>query len=100
MKFKVKTGFSETDFIRIDENEVPKAIRAQGMGGVAVFTEGSISGNHIISVTPDWHYELGLNPGAKFESQDWKQIENMREKARDVLVLASGKADIKLIGNK
>lgn len=52
--FKVQKGYNN-DFVEIDETELEKAINAQVTGKVAFFKRGgTVSGNHIISVEPDF----------------------------------------------
>jgi len=73
--FKVKIGFGKTDYIRIDETEVAKAIRAQVNGSVALFSEGgSIAGNNILAVLPDWNRVMGYNRDYELNGEDWNEI--------------------------
>ncbi len=64
MYFKVQKGYGEKDYVEIDETELEKAIKAQVSGQVAFFSKGgTVSGNHIISITPDFDkVEKAYNP--------------------------------------
>ncbi len=73
--FKIMRGFGENDFIPIDETELEKAIYAQIVGNiVATFQNGSIMGNHISSIMPDFHRAMGWNYGYKMGADDHDQI--------------------------
>jgi hypothetical protein len=72
--FKIKMGFGEDDFISIDETELSKAIRAQVKGTVAIFGEGTVAGNSILAITPDWNRMMGWHRGWKLTSDNWAQI--------------------------
>lgn len=80
MFFKIKIGFGENDFISITENELPMALRAQITGKIAVFSVGSVAGNNIISITPDWNRLLGFNPTYKMQAEDYKRIGDKKVK--------------------
>ena len=78
-KYIVKIGFGTSDFITITEAEVPTAIKAQITGKVAVFSEGTVAGNNIISVLPDYHSMMGWNHGYALTAEDFAEIAASRE---------------------
>ena len=75
MIFKVCKGFGD-DFIPIDETELEKAIYAQMTGKVAIFEEGTMAGNYISAIIPDYHASMGWNYGYKLQPEDWNYIRN------------------------
>ncbi len=73
--FKVMRGFGENDFIPIEESELEKAVYAQIVGNiVATFANGSIMGNHISAVLPDFHRAMGWNYGHKIGVDDHSEL--------------------------
>lgn len=72
--FKVQIGFGKSDFISIDEVELDKAIYAMVSGKIAIFKNGSVAGNNIISILPDYHKAMGWNYGYEFFPEDWNRI--------------------------
>ena len=76
--FRVKIGYGRDEFISVDETEVEKAIRAQITGVVAILKEGSISGNHIISITPDFQREMGWARDYQLGAEDYAEIGSRR----------------------
>lgn len=74
--FRVKYGYGKDEFVSVDENEVRVALAVQVSGEVAVFKEGSISGNSIIAVLPDFNRLLGYKRDYIMEGEDYDQIPN------------------------
>ena len=74
--FKVQISFDKDGYISIDQHELPMAIRAQITGKVGVFREGTISGDKIISITPDYAKMMGWNRGYTLTGEDYKVIGN------------------------
>lgn len=74
--YRVKYGYKDDEFLSIDETELEKALRAQGLGMVAVFKTGSVSGNHIISITPDYQKLMGWAHDYHLTGEDMLEIGN------------------------
>lgn len=74
--YKVKYGFKDDECISIQENDLKKALYAQINGGIVIFDGGSVSGNNIISITPDLHRALGFNPEYKLTGEDYRELGN------------------------
>lgn len=74
MKYKVKFGYGQNDYVRIDALEVPRAIKAQVTGKIAMLDGGSIAGNAILAVVPDYNYALGLKPDYQLTGEDYREL--------------------------
>ncbi len=72
--FRIKTGYGQNDFLIVDEIELPMAIRAQVNGRVGVFKNGTVTGNHIISITPDWNKLMGWHDNYQPNSEDMSYL--------------------------
>lgn len=84
--FKVQKGYWADDYISIDETELRKAITAQVKGQVAIFKEGTVSGNSIMSITPDWNKTMGWNRDYKLTGEDYQCIGNGRTEESRLLI--------------
>lgn len=72
--YKVIHGFGSDDYISITADELPRAAKAQVTGQVVFFKEGSIGGNLIQKIVPDFGRMLGLNRGYKLSGEDYKLL--------------------------
>jgi len=72
MKYYKVRMFNEN--ISIDETELARALYAQVTGKVAILKNGSVSGNQIFSITPDYHKAMGYNEEYKLTPEDHKEI--------------------------
>jgi hypothetical protein len=112
--YKVQKGYGVDDYISIDETELRKAIIAQVKGQVAIFKEGTVSGNSIMSIIPDWNRTMGYNRDYKLTGEDYQHIGEKRIDENRLLlentfaeILGKPKAlnaienkDIKMLANK
>lgn len=76
--FRVKYGFGKDDFYSITEDELPKALRAQVNGTVVAFHEGTVAGNNIITIQPDYQREMGWNRDYDLQGGDYAYIGNKK----------------------
>lgn len=72
--YRVKYGYGKDEFISIDEEEVRASLIAQGTGQVAILKRGSIAGNHIIAVVPDYNRLMGYNRDHQLTGEDYDEI--------------------------
>lgn len=99
--FRVKIGFGKDEFISIDETELRKALIGQirGRDAVVIFKEGSVTGNSILSVTPDFNRDLGYARDYVLNGEDYAQIGgNTVEDYRVLMVSAKSEAFEQLEG--
>lgn len=90
--YRVKIGYDKDDFISVDETELPSALRAQITGKVGVFREGTVTGNHIISITPDFNREMGVARDYRLTGEDYEMLGTKKvEEYRDFFQLERGK---------
>jgi hypothetical protein len=72
--YRVLCGYGKDDFISIDETELRKAIIAQGTGRVVLLNEGSIAGNEIKRIVPDYQRDMGWNRDYTLNGEDYDVI--------------------------
>ncbi len=77
--YRVKFGYGRDDFYSVDETEVRKAIRAQVTGEIAIFAEGTIAGNSIIAIMPDYQRMMGWNRDHELNGEDHREIGDKRK---------------------
>lgn len=107
--YKVKFGFGKDEYITIDETEVEKALTAQVTGKVALLKNGSISGNSIQSILPDWNKSMGWNRDYQLTGEDYQIIGTKRQNEftdyldfcnTNVQLVLSGKPRVEMIGGE
>lgn len=77
--FRVKYGYGKDEFLSIDETEYRKALMAQGSGGVTAFSSGTIAGNNIMAIIPDYQKVMGYNRDYELQGEDYQEIGTARQ---------------------
>jgi len=72
--YRVKIGYGKDDFISVDETELERAIFAQGSGKVGVFKEGTVGGNHIMAIIPDYQRLMGWGRDYQLTGEDYDYV--------------------------
>lgn len=72
--FRVKYGYGKNDFHSVNEDELYKGVAAQLTGRIATFSTGTIAGNSIIAITPDYNRVLGLNADWEMTGEDFREL--------------------------
>jgi hypothetical protein len=70
--FKAMRGWGE-DFVSFEIKDLPKAYKAQATGDIFI-ANGSIAGNKIEMIVPDYHKTMGWNYDYRLEPEDYAQI--------------------------
>lgn len=93
--YRVKTGYGADEFISITEAELQKAVRAQVNGGIVIFEGGSVAGNAIMTITPDYNKAMGFKSDYKLTGEDFDRLGGDAVKShRDALLIASSRARV------
>lgn len=74
MFYKIIHGFSPEDYIEIGEKELQKAYYCFLMKKDSLFSGGSVKGNMIQEIKPDFHRIMGWNRGYKLEALDYEEL--------------------------
>ena len=88
--FKVKTGYGKGDFLSIEESELTMAINAQLTGKVAIFKTGTVAGNNIMSITPDWNKVMGYNADHVMTGEELNQVPRVHKAAMSLALENAG----------
>lgn len=94
--FRVQYGFNPDDYFSVDEVEMQKALKAQITGALCVLNEGTIQGERIISIRPDYNRIMGWKRDYKLTGEDYdyigqKTIEDYERFIADTKLLVQGK---------
>jgi hypothetical protein len=82
--FKIIFGFSNADYLPIDENELAMAIYLFIQGtGRAVFKNGVCRGQDILRIVPDWHKVKGWSPAWKMTADDFEDVRSLQKPYQD-----------------
>lgn len=79
--YRVVYGYGKDDFISIEESELQRALLAQGKGGVFVTGEGTIAGNEIKRIVPDYQRDMGWNRDYQLTGEDYAEIGDAKMRA-------------------
>ena len=83
--YKVKTGYHIDDYISVEEDEVAMCMKAQVTGKIATTRAGSVAGNIILSITPDYNRMLGLSRDYRMSYEDYSNLGNARKETEFLL---------------
>ena len=72
--YKIMRGWGD-DFVIIEEKDLARAIYAQITGKVFI-GNGTIAGNKIEMIVPDYHKTMGWNYGYKLYPEDFREIKS------------------------
>lgn len=100
--FKVKFGYDAEDAISIDETELEAAQYAHMTKKTVLLKHGSLSGDKITAIVPDYHRAMGWPRGYKLRADDYAEISDRgcerahlqflaRNKERLTFLIASGR---------
>lgn len=101
-------GYDANEFIAIDETELEKAIYIHLTGKKGGFNNGTVDGNKIISISPDWNRAMGWNVGYKPTPEEHGEIQaEMGARYNGIVAMAKNKVQeylengqIELIGTQ
>ena len=95
--FKVIRGWGSENFIPIDETELEKATYAHMTGKVVVFNNGSINGDAITAIQPDYHREMGWAYGHDMGPDDWNDLNDKNIPYKYAGVIGKAKAKVQYL---
>lgn len=72
--YRVQYGFGKDEFYSVDETELPKALRAQIQGAVVFLKEGTLNGERIITIKPDYQRLMGFKRDYELNGEDYSEI--------------------------
>lgn len=97
--FRVYFGYGKDDFYSIPETELAKAINAQLTGKVALLEAGTISGNEIKRIQPDYQRIMGYNRDHQLGSEDYVEIGGkIRKEYQDIYLLTKTNVERRIKG--
>lgn len=72
--FKAIYGYDSENYVELNETELDKAIYLHLTAKKGLLTGGSISGDRVIAVQPDFHRAMGWNRGYSLGPDDYAEL--------------------------
>lgn len=97
--FKIRIGYGKEDdrYISIGEGELESALHCFITDSKGVFKNGVCRGSDIISITEDWHKEMGWNETHVIIDDDWNELKAKGITGKYTGVLAQAKENVQLL---
>lgn len=101
-RVKIEYGKGEQNSVLITENELELALHAFITEEKVLFRNGAVRGKDIISITEDWHTEMGWNPGYNLRDEDYAELKSkgILKKYTGVIALAKEKVQYLMQSNQ
>lgn len=96
-RVKIEYGKGEQNSVLIDESELEIALYAFITEEKVLFKNGAVRGKDIISITEDWHTEMGWNPGYTLRDEDYAELKSRGILKKYTGVIAAAKEKVQYL---